>query len=363
MSAPLRVNFILHAIGKTGGVLVVLEYARRLRKAGHDARVYYPLVPYPVYFDALPAWKRLPARVYAAFKALLGARAARRAGGDAGVRAVPFVADAFIRDADVTIATAWPTAYDVAALGPGKGAKAYFLQGHETWNGRAGDVHASYRLPLFLIAVSSWLADIVREKSGGREAVVVPNGVDESWRPPRVRASGPPSILMMHHSSPAKGSADGLRVLRKVRARHPGIKVVLFGQPPPDGLEGAEYHRDPSWPQLLRLYQEADIYLSPSHSDGWGLTVVEAMACGCAVAATRVGCVPDLEGSGGLLAAEPGDIGNLARAVDSLVSDPARRLGVARKGTEAVARYRWENSARRLEEILTGLAGRGGTGP
>lgn len=61
-----------------------------------------------------------------------------------------------IRDADVTIATAWPTAFEVNKLAEPKGKKFYFIQDYEIWdNAEIGK--KSYQLPLNKIVISTWI--------------------------------------------------------------------------------------------------------------------------------------------------------------------------------------------------------------
>lgn len=360
MSAPLRVNFALQAIRKSGGVLVVLEYARRLRKAGHDVRVYYPLLTHGVYFNGLPPARRICARVDAFLRTLLGARAARRAAGDAGVRLVPRISDAFVRDADVTIATAWPTAYDVARLRESTGRKLYFVQGYEVWHGETEKVDASYRLPLGIVTIAPWLTRLMRERFGREPLAELHNGVDlDFFRPPEGKGDTP-CVLMLYHHQEVKGIPDGLAVLRALRARHPHVRVVMFGMHDfPDKDDFIEYHRDPSREDILRLYQEAHVFLSPSLSEGWGLPAMEAMACGCAVVATRVGCIPVLESEGNVLTAEPGDRETLLAHLEALVRDPGRLREVAAKGRETVLGHGWDAKARAFERVLVEASGRG----
>lgn len=361
MTAPLRVNFVLQAVGKTGGVLVVLEYARRLRAAGHDVRVYYPALPHAVYFNTLPAWKIGPVRLRMACGAVVAARRDRRAAGDAELRLVPVVANAFIRDADFTIATAWPTAYDVAALAPSKGRKLYFVQGYETWNGEVEKVDASFRLPLGILTISPWLTRLVRERFGLEPVAELRNGVDlDFFRPP---PEGKPddgiNLLMMHHVQAIKGISDGLHILREIKRRHPGVRIRMFGMHPfPDKDDFIEYHRDPPRDVLLSLYQNAHVFLSPGLSEGWHLPPMEAMACGCAVVATRVGCIPALVENGNLLEAEPGDRSALLGHLDTLIRDPDVLRETARKGRETILRYGWDEKAEAFERTLRALAGR-----
>lgn len=361
MTAPLRVNFVLQAIGKTGGVLVVLEYARRLRAAGHDVCVYYPALPHAVYFNTLPAWKIGPVRLRMVWNAIFDAGRARREAGDAGLRLVPVVANAFIRDADVTIATAWPTAYDVAALTPSKGRKLYFVQGYETWNGQVERVDRSFRLPLGILTISPWLTRLVRERFGLEPVAELRNGVDLDFfrPPPEGRPDDRINLLMMHHVQAVKGIPDGLHALRAIKRRHPRVRIRMFGMHPfPDRDDFIEYHQNPSRDLLLGLYQDAHVFLSPGLSEGWHLPPMEAMACGCALVATRVGCVPALEENGNMLTAEPGDRDALFARLDALIREPALLRETARKGRETILRYGWDEKAEAFERTLRALAGR-----
>lgn len=355
----MRINFILPFASKTGGVIVVLEYARRLRARGHAVRVYDPVIPYFVFFRALPFWRRYPAYVKA-IVANLFRRRDRFAWHAADVDAtlIPWISGRFVEDGDVVIATAWPTAYSVARLDPAKGRKAYFIQHHEIWSGPRERVDGSYRLPLGLLTIAPWLTALMRDRFGRAVVAEIHNAIDTGrFHPPMAPAPRPLTVLMMHHDVEIKGIPDGLAVLKRLHAAHPDVRFRLFGMPAfPDAEEWMEHVRDPSREQLVRLYQEADVFLSPSLAEGWHLPPMEAMACGCAVVATRVGCIPVLEGDGNLMAVEPGDRDGLFRHVDALLRDHALRRDTARKGLETIRGYTWDAKTREFEEALMRIA-------
>jgi len=117
---------------------------------------------------------------------------------------------------------------------------------------------------------------------------------------------------------------------------------------------GTRYFRDPPQDQLERAYQAADVFVSPSLSEGFNLVALEAMACGCAVVATAVGEVPHMGRVGEeYLMVPPGDAPALADAAVSLLRDPARRARMAAAGPAVAARYDWNRSSEMLLDALS----------
>lgn len=351
----MNIAFILPFASKTGGILVALEYARRLRSFGHGVRAYYPTVPYYGFFHKLPLWRRPLAYLRAVASSVVrGSRALDWYDGDAVVTRVPWISPMFLEDADIVIATAWPTAYSVARLPPSKGRKAYFIQHYEIWSGSARDVDGSYVLPLALLTIAPWLSALMRERFGREVAAEVHNGIDlEIFHPAHRREARPLTVLMMHHDVPIKGVPDGLHVLKRLHDAHPEVRFRLFGLPAfPDAEPWMEHVRNPSREQLVALYREADIFMSPSLAEGWHLPPMEAMACGCALVATRVGCIPVLEREGNMLTVEPGDREGLFRHVDALLRDAELRRETARKGLATMQEYAWDIKAREFEAAL-----------
>ncbi|TAK55475.1 MAG: glycosyltransferase family 1 protein [Dehalococcoidia bacterium] len=105
--------------------------------------------------------------------------------------------------------------------------------------------------------------------------------------------------------------------------------------------------------ELLRLYNSAQVVVSPSLYEGFGLPAAEAMACGTAVVATTAGAFPEFieDGRTGILV-PPGDPDALAAAIKSLLSDPARceRMGAA--ASEHIrTNFTWQRTAKVTLEL------------
>jgi glycosyltransferase involved in cell wall biosynthesis len=91
---------------------------------------------------------------------------------------------------------------------------------------------------------------------------------------------------------------------------------------------------------LPSVYAALDIFVLPSFNEGLPMTVIEAMASGTPVIASRVGAIPAVithEQTG--LLVEPGDTHGLARALDRLLGDPNLRHGLGQQGREHVRQH------------------------
>jgi alpha-1,3-rhamnosyl/mannosyltransferase len=100
---------------------------------------------------------------------------------------------------------------------------------------------------------------------------------------------------------------------------------------------------------LPRLYRHATLFLFPSIYEGFGMPLLEAMACGCPVLASRASAIPEVTGDAAALV-DPDDTEALAAEIEALLGDDARRADLARRGMERAAGFTWEETARRTLE-------------
>jgi len=358
----LSINFLLPFSAPTGGVSVVARYAEELCVLGHNVTIYSPIVPYVFLYED----RKKFCRVFKCFtKQLLNniinlvvnmilIKKRRRQ----NTVVVPFFSDLFIRKADVTVATAWATAYSLLKLNKSRGKKAYFIQGIETWGANPDLALKSYSLPFYCISISPWLSEQINKKTGCRIPYLVLNGVDTRWfRPGIAKDFSAPVILMMTHPAPIKGTDDGLAVLKVIHEFFPKIPIHLFGMAPLSiEVPFAIFHQSPQPDELRALYQSATIYLNTSQSEGWGLTSMEALACGCALVATRVGCIPLISEKHKILTVEPGDRDGLLGHLEYLIKNPLMVEKMAQEEPSIAADYPWEKSTQCFLNVMHEIA-------
>jgi glycosyltransferase involved in cell wall biosynthesis len=205
-----------------------------------------------------------------------------------------------------------------------------------------------------------------------------PNGVDTQVFAPR-RSRGtlrrrlklPPSaplVGFVGRLSMEKGPEVLVRAAFLLRQAKPDAHVIFVGEGPcratvqalieKMGLNSCIHllglHED-----MPSLYGELDVLVSTSYSEAMPLAIMEAMACGLPVVATRVGGVPDMvqHGRTGWLVA-PGDFEDIARCLALLLSDEEARSGMgAAARRHALSQWQLEACVTRLGRLIERLSG------
>lgn len=105
---------------------------------------------------------------------------------------------------------------------------------------------------------------------------------------------------------------------------------------------------------LPALYSAARVLAYPSTYEGFGLPMLEAMACGTPVVTSTASCLPEVAGDAALLV-PPTDVDALAAALDRALADETLRADLIAKGRARARQFSWANSARQLLEIYRSL--------
>jgi glycosyltransferase involved in cell wall biosynthesis len=354
----LQIAFVLASADISGGVRTVATYARLLSQRGHEVTVISTPPPAPTLkarVKSLVRGRGWPKRPLPGPSHLDGADVEHR-------RLDRFrpVADRDVPDADVVVATWWLTAEWVAALSPRKGAKVHFVQGHESdLPGQPeARVAATWRLPLHRIVCSRWLLEIARNRYGDPAASYVPNGVDlEQFSAPPREKQGRPTVGLVYSDAWIKGCDVAVDAFRMAARHVPDIHLVSFGSTPVSSAvllpRQAEFTLHPGQSQIPGLYASCDAWLWPSRREGFGLPILEAMACRTPVIAAPAGAAPELleEGGGILLpSAEPAA---MAEAIERLLASSTPEWRKLSDDARAVAaRHGWGESVRLFESAL-----------
>lgn len=199
-----------------------------------------------------------------------------------------------------------------------------------------------------------------------REEDVVPvyNGVSEDYKPAVVQPlNREPTILYVGRMDPYKN----LPVLVEAFAamleeEHMFCRMIIIGPEDeryPEARESARafgVENRIQWlgyvdqEELHRHYQQADVLVLPSRYEGFGLTVLEAMACGTPVICSSTSSLPEVAGDAGWLI-DPDDAEGLAEAMRTVLTDKQTAQAMSRKGLIQVKRFTWELCARQTLNV------------
>ena len=228
-----------------------------------------------------------------------------------------------------------------------------------------------YARARFLAISESTRDDLVARGIEATRIAVVHCGLDHALyrRDPAVPKSGRPTILFIGRVRRYKGLGWVLASMPRVLQQVPDARLVVVGDGPyvPElKLEAArrglaqriEFRGFLPAAEKVRALQESWVLVQPSPKEGWGLTVVEAGACGTPVVAADS---PGLRDSvrrdvTGLLVPYE-DEAALAAALTRVLLDRPLRLGLAAAGVEWAARFTWPDCARRSLDFLLSGAG------
>ncbi|PSN18795.1 glycosyl transferase group 1 [filamentous cyanobacterium CCP5] len=117
------------------------------------------------------------------------------------------------------------------------------------------------------------------------------------------------------------------------------------------GLQDAiSYLGRPDLQTLNKIYSAADILVAPSIYEGFGLTVLESMACGTPVVTSNVTSLPEVAGDAALMVS-PIDVDAIAEAIGWLWKDADLRQSLVAKGLIRAKRFTWENTAEKIASV------------
>lgn len=360
----MKITFVLPTLGLTGGMRVLSIYTELLQKRGHKILIVSTPPRQPTLIEQLKSllrgrgWESVPEKEESHFDKV-----------DVERRVLETnrrITDLDVPDADIIMATWWETAESVAKLSNSKGAKVYFLQHYEAFDYiPKGRVEATWRLPMHKIAVAQWLADIARNEYGDLSVSLVPPTVDtKQFYDPELRSKqqrskqSVPTVGLYYSTTPWKGCDIALKAFSIAAKKIPNLRLVAFGsgETPPADLplpDNTEYIMSPTQDQLRESYSRCDAWLFSSRSEGFGLPIIEAMACGTPVIGTPAGAAPELLAGGGGILVKLEDPEDMALAIEQIcqLSD-AQWREMSEKALETVINYTWEDATDLFEAAL-----------
>ena len=228
-----------------------------------------------------------------------------------------------------------------------------------------------------LVAVSQYTKDMLVDRfdADASRITVVHHGVDPRFVRPDAGSVASlraklglvrPYLLFVGTAEPRKNLPRLLDAYARLRgAGHPDLCFVIAGK----AAWGSQALRDRIAQLALQddvvltgpvdsadlpaLYAGADVFSLPSIAEGFGMPLLEAMACGTPVVASNATALPEVYGDAAL-GVDPFDSDALADAIARIRSDTALRDSLVERGLRRAAAFSWHYSAQRLAAVFEG---------
>jgi glycosyltransferase involved in cell wall biosynthesis len=208
------------------------------------------------------------------------------------------------------------------------------------------------RTSRIVIAISEYIRGSLIERHGldPERVRTIHHGLDHDVYSP---GPGPRERFLLYPANrwPHKNHERLFEAFALVRRDEPELRLVLTGvgherRPLPPGVEARGLV---PVAELVGLYRRAAALVFPSLHEGFGLPPLEAMACGCPVAVSRVASLPEVCGDAAVYF-DPLSVEDVARGIADVLAHPPAG------GPARAARFTWEECARRHDDVYRELA-------
>ena len=212
------------------------------------------------------------------------------------------------------------------------------------------------------------LSDLLHVDSARIQVVYL--GRDEDFKPTdnntakqKVReftGHAEPFLLTVGTLEPRKNLAATFRAFRRIADRWPhalyvsgskGWKMDSALDPGPGLRERVRFLGYAPRSLMPALYSAADVFLFPSLYEGFGIPVLEALACGTPVVSSNTSSLPEIGGDAALYM-DPLDVGGFASNIERVLSDAGLRSGMIQRGLAHAEKFRWDEAARKMMDIF-----------
>ena len=332
-----------------GGFKVVYEYANRLAYRGHEISIIYnnentlEKVKMPSSFKRMAI--NLRTHIYPTWFAL-----------DPTIKKESYFGNGFIDEPfDAVFATSVGSVR--ATLKAFSGANLFYLiQDYENWDVGNDYVISTYNMGFHNIVVSEWLKKIV-EDATGKEPYLLSNPIDlETYKLYKsIGDREPHSVGLLYHNSQHKGLKYSFEALYTLKELYPDLHVEMFGSPkrPQNLPDWFHYSQKASTEKTVEIYNKIAVFMCSSIDEGFGLTGMEAIACGAALASTDYTGVHEYaKDEFNALLCQVKDVEAMVNNVKRLMDNVELRNSFYNNSQTILCERTWDKSVSQLEKII-----------
>lgn len=259
------------------------------------------------------------------------------------------------KDTDVFVVTAVTTVFDsIKRFKNGK--FVYFIQDYENWEISDEYVQNTYKLGMINIVISKWLKDIV-DKYSQSPSVLIKDPIDLNVYKITIPVNErkPYAIGLLYHTMEHKGLKYSIAAIKKLKKKYQDLEVYMFGVPdrPKNFPSWIHYTKKATQEQTVEIYNKVSVWLCATIDEGYGLTGLEAMACGDVLVSTAyTGVLEYASDEENALLSPVKDVDALVKNVERVIEDSRLRNKLIENAQNSVKDYSWDIAVDKIREVL-----------
>ena len=340
----MKVSFILPSGGRAGGIKVTIMAGNSLVRRGHDVRFLISTSYGGFKYQMLKMWLKLcypQGNNWENFS-------------EGKLERFSDIHQCKFTKREIVVAAGWWAARQMRMLNNDSIVKVHYVHSKLKNSALMFEMWGE-KVPKIIVA--SYLEELIKDTCNQGVVDIIPNSIDTKEYYPSAQDDMRDGVGMVFGKSFDKDPETALEVLSMLSVECPEVPQRVFStRRRPRKIPARSYWRLPSVAEARDIYSRSLVWIVASRSEGFGIPILEAMACGCAVVATDCGGPRDIivDGENGFLV-EVGNAESIVEKVKVLLSDSELRRRFVNKSRETLAHFSVCNSADKLERVLQGL--------
>ena len=344
----MKIAFIIPGGGRSGGVKCTVKVANGLLHRGHKVRILVKKVGKSPRAQLRKLWLRTRYKDGSSWIDMF----------EEPVEEFDNIERCDFENNEIVVASGWWAATELRRLSNNGIIKVHHVRGILNY---ADQMRAAWDENVPKIVVASYIEEVIKQTCDQKVYAIIPDGIDESEFYPSVPEDQRNGIGTIFGQGYHKDPDTVLGVLRHLRKNRPQTPQRVFSiHRKPKDVPRKIFHRLPPLEKAREIYSLSQVWFLGSCSEGFGLPILEAMACGCAVVSTSCGGPQDIieNGENGFLV-DVGDVEHIVDRINELLDNVELRKRFIANSKETLKKFSWENSIDKLETALSNLEGSG----
>ncbi len=342
----MKITFILPGGGRSGGIKSTVKVANGLLQRGHKVRLLVNKTGRSLRMRLRELWLKTRYTYDNDWLDLFKGSLERFAD----------IERCTFDNKEIVVASGWWAGAEIRRLNRNGIVKVHHVRGMLK---DADQMRAAWGENVPKIVVASYLEEVIKQICDQKVYAVISDGIDTTEFYPSVPESQKNGVGTIYGQGYHKDPETVLKVLENLRTSRPETPQRVFSlNRKPKDIPREIFHRLPPLEKIREIYSRSLVWFLGSYSEGFGLPVLEAMACGCAVVSTSCGGPQDIikDGENGFLV-KVGDVKQIVNRVKELLDDGELRQRFVRNSKETLKKFSWESSIDQLERALSNIAG------